>query len=214
MRRRLHAIIVCKGAGYAMGTRVIVLLAAAAGLAVAGDWNPRAAADLEARQKAWIAWPTALNDGVPYISCHTCVPYLPAGPAPSRALGDGAPLYEEALPDVVRHGLAKKGPAESAPLGVKPVLAALLLVSNDAGKSALSPATEQALDRMWTLQIASGNDVGSGTGSGWTWIRGRTRNLRFTASLAARPEIGGHLEALRPYLMAQQGGCGRRTIGC
>src|SRR5205814_1623459 len=85
---------------------VVLLLA---GAASAGDWNRQGAAEyLDARQKAWLAWPAANGNGVPCVSCHTGMPYLLARPALRQALGEsGRTAYETALLDSLRSRLDK-----------------------------------------------------------------------------------------------------------
>jgi squalene-hopene/tetraprenyl-beta-curcumene cyclase len=194
-----------------MCTRVIVLLALAAGSSFGADWNPKLAADyLDARQKAWIAWPVADHNGAPCISCHTNLTYLLARPALSRALRQDEPNpYQTKLLDSLRRGLSKATPPESPALGVEAVLAALLLANTDAGP--------QALDRMWTLQIAEGKNAGA-----WNWFSldldpwEEPESAFYGASLAAaaagmapeayrsRPEVHLHLDSLKAFLTAQQ----------
>src|SRR5947209_15415043 len=69
-----------------MRSRVFALLLVTTAAGFAGDWDKRLAADyLDARQKAWLAWPTANKNGVPCVSCHTGVTYLLARPALRQA---------------------------------------------------------------------------------------------------------------------------------
>ena len=77
----------------------ILLLGGAA--AWCGDWNPRRAADyLDAREKAWVAWPTSKSAGGNCVSCHTNVSYLMARPALRKLLGETQPTeYETGLLD-------------------------------------------------------------------------------------------------------------------
>jgi squalene-hopene/tetraprenyl-beta-curcumene cyclase len=208
-----------RGAFRDMCARVIVLLAAGAGIGFCGEWNPKlAAAYLDSRQQAWLAWPTAIHGGVACISCHTNMTYLLARPALSRALHQSGPSpYEAKLLDSLRSGLARKTPAESPALGVESVLAALLLASEDARRGMPSAETGQALDRMWALQITAETNKGA-----WHWFSldldpwEEPESAFYGAALAAlavgmapgdyasRPEIQGNLESLKAYLTAQQ----------
>src|SRR5579871_193068 len=81
--------------------RAFPLLFGAACLPVwCGDWNPKLAEQyLDSRQKAWVAWPTAMASGVACVSCHTGLPYLVARPALRHALNEtnGPTLYEGLL---------------------------------------------------------------------------------------------------------------------
>lgn len=159
-----------------MLTRFAVVLAFAILPAICGDWNPKLAEQyLDSRQKEWVAWPHALESGVPCVSCHTGLPYLLARPALRRALGEAGPtLYEGVLvasmrATVVRtdandlfHGL--KGPLVDQVYGAQVVLSALVLAMDDAQRGRLSPEGEKSLQRMWSTQIRSGKDKGT-----WQW---------------------------------------------
>ena len=73
------------------GVPVLILLTALPGLA--GDWNPKLAAQyLDSRQKEWFDWGPAKRTGGPCISCHTGATYLLARPALRRALGETEPV--------------------------------------------------------------------------------------------------------------------------
>ncbi len=213
-----------------MVVRIASLLALAATTGFCGDWNARLAADyLDARQKAWFAWPAANKgeNGV-CLSCHTGLTYLLARPALSRALGESAPTpHETALLDAIKKRIGKKTPQEFAPtgkepgtsqaLGVESVLSALLLASLDARKGDLSPETEQAFERMWSLQITDGKNKGA-----WIWNLfdldpwEEPDSMFYGASLAAlavgvapsgyqsRPDIRENLDALKSYLASQR----------
>ena len=199
-----------------------ILLVSAAGFGA--DWNARLAADyLDARQTAWIAWPNAAKSGNgPCISCHTNVTYLLARPELGRALGETAPAPAQTqLLDILRSRVPKNTPQEFAPnrqgasavqaLGTESILAALLLASADSRRGSLSAETEQALDRMWSLQR-------NGT---WPWfVTGldpweEPESSFYGATLAAlaagtapgyqtRPDIQAGIESLKAYLESQQ----------
>src|ERR1041385_8717339 len=92
---------------------LLVLLAIPA---FCGDWSPRLAADyLDARQKAWLAWPDANKSGAPCISCPTHMTYMLARPVLRAALAEkSASEYENALTAAMRSRAAKK-PATNPP---------------------------------------------------------------------------------------------------
>jgi squalene-hopene/tetraprenyl-beta-curcumene cyclase len=213
-----------------MASRFVPLLALALTPAFGGDWNPKAAADyLDARQKAWFAWPAAnrIPDG-PCLSCHTGFTYLLARPALRSALGETAPTrHETGLLESVKKRVAKRTPDELSPgskephaseaLGVEAVLSAVVLATGDGGRGMLSKETEQAFDRMWSLQQTTGKDKGA-----WTWNSfdldpwEEPYSAFYGASLAAlavgtapsdyqaRPNIRQNVEALKVYLHEQQ----------
>jgi squalene-hopene/tetraprenyl-beta-curcumene cyclase len=202
-----------------MLTRVLFLVAIAAGAGFAEDWNPKLAADyLDARQQAWIAWPVAIHDGAPCISCHTNLTYLLARPVLSAALRQPGPTpYQAPLTDSLRRGLGKKSDPASQSLGTETVLAAFLLASEDARRGKLTPDTERALARLWAFQIADGKNKG-----GWSWFSlslepwEEPESAFFAASLgalavgtapggyASRPDIRDNLDRLKAYLNAEQ----------
>ena len=213
-------------------SRLAVTLALAALAGLGADWDPRLAADyLDARQRAWLAWPPANEDpDGPWLSCHTGLTYLLARPALRQALGETAPTqYETGLLDAVRRRLPRNSPSRFAPrekeplasqvLGVEAVLSALLLAAEDKRRGSLSRETEQAFDRMWALQIPAGKASG-----GWHWNSldlvpwEEPDSAFFGASLAAlaagvapsnypeRPGVRTRLEALTEYLQSRQQG--------
>jgi squalene-hopene/tetraprenyl-beta-curcumene cyclase len=132
-----------------MTYRIAVLLGIAVLPAIAGDWNPRLAAEyLDERQKEWIEWPRANGDAKPCISCHTGLPYLLARPVLRKALGEKEPTpYEIKLLDSLRSRLEKKG--KGAAIGVESVMAALFL------------GTPEAYDRMLSVQLKEGPNAGA-----------------------------------------------------
>lgn len=148
--------------------RLVLLFAAVIPALCGGDWNPKLAAGyLESRQKDWFAWPYANRTGTPCISCHTGMPYLLSRPALARALGGPASTaYEAGLLDGMRQRLSKRTAAEFAPaakephaselIGVEAVLSALFLARDESGR--------RAFERLWSLQIASGENRGA-----WYW---------------------------------------------
>jgi squalene-hopene/tetraprenyl-beta-curcumene cyclase len=201
----------------ARGVRALIFLTLIGLPALAGDWSPKLAAQyLDSRQKEWFAWPAAKRPGGPCISCHTGVTYLLARPALRRVLGESEPTaYETGLVDglVGRVGLsledalkATKEPLASQAVGVEAIFAALLV-------SPEKPATRQAWDRIWSMQLHEGAAKGS-----WPWFDFDTDPYEtsdsgfFGASLAAlaigatppeyqaKPEIKEHVAELIAYL--------------
>jgi squalene-hopene/tetraprenyl-beta-curcumene cyclase len=193
----------------------LILLTALPGLA--GDWSPKLAAQyLDSRQKEWFAWPPAKRSGGPCISCHTGATYLLARPALRRVLGEVEPtIYETGLVDGLRARVgfslenalkAVKEPVASQAVGVEAIFAALFLANDKA-------EAQQALDRLWSMQIHEGTGKGS-----WPWFDFNTDPYEtpdsafFGASLAAlaisatpseyqvRPEIKAHVAELATYL--------------
>src|SRR5579863_7481212 len=203
-----------------MCTGLLAVLALGAGVGFGADWNPRLAADyLDARQKAWIAWPTAIHDGAPCISCHTSLTYLLARPALSGALHEnGQASYRETLLDSLRRGLVKRTLPASQSLATESVLAAFLLAADDERKGSLTAETGQALDRLWALQIGAGRNRGA-----WNWFSlelepwEEPESAFYGASLAAlavgiapagyasRPEIRDPLDSLESFLREDRG---------
>lgn len=209
--------------------RIGSLLALISAPAFCGDWSPRLAADyMDARQKAWFAWPVANKANGVCLSCHTGLTYLLARPALGRALGENVPsAYQTQLLDTVRKRLSlktaeefsptAKEPSRSQAFGVESVLAPLLLAAEDARRGTLSKETEQAFERMWSAQIVSGKDQGA-----WIWNSydldpwEEPDSAFYGAALAAlavgtapagyqsRPEIQANLESLKKYLAGHQ----------
>lgn len=199
-----------------MHLRTCLLVAMLAVPILSADWSPqRAAQYLDSRQKLWVVWPRALQSGVPCVSCHTGLPYLLAQPSLSRVLGESAPSpYEAALLD----GARTKAPDASV-TGTQSVLVPLVLALDDARAGRpLSPAADQAFDRMWAGQIRSGASKGA-----WTWTTSvnldpweTTDSVFYGAALAAlatgsapgdyqsRPKIRENLALLTAYLRDNQ----------
>ena len=119
------------------------------------DWNPRLAAQyLDSRQKEWFDWPRANAAAKPCVSCHTGVTYLLARPVLRKALGEETPTaYENGLLASLRSRLDLREPANAPGLGVESILAARFL------------ATDNALERMWALQVHDGAAKGA-----WNWF--------------------------------------------
>lgn len=210
--------------------RITTTLAITSAIALAGDWSPKAAADyLDARQKAWFAWPAAQKgpEG-PCLSCHTGLGYLLARPALAQALGENEPTsYQTSLLEGLRKRVVKATAQDFAPksnaqkaaeaLGSESVLAALLLASDDARHGALTKQTEQAFDRLWALQLTTDKNKGA-----WTWNSfdldpwEEPHSMFYGAALAAlavgvapedyqsRPNVRANVDALKTYLTAQQ----------
>ncbi len=201
----------------------------AAAPAPAADWNPQAAAVyLDSRQREWFAWPPANSQGTPCLSCHTGLTYLLARPALRRALSESGPTeYETGLLNALRSRVMlkdakelfpkSKGPAAVQHAGVEAILAALLLANADASTGRFASETQQAFDRLWSLQTKDGPSKGA-----WDWFAldldpwETTDSVFFGASLAAlavgtappsyqaRPEVREGVAALTSYLRGAQ----------
>ena len=216
--------------GGSMLTKVASILVTTCALSLAGDWSPKAAADyLDARQKAWFAWPTAQKgpEG-PCLSCHTGLTYLLARPALGQALGENEPTsYESGMLQAIRKRVPQdtsekfaprsKEPKASESLGSEAVMSALLLASDDARHGGLTKETEQAFDRLWAVQLTSGKNKGA-----WSWNSfdldpwEEPDSMFYGAALAAlavgvapsgyqsRPNIQANVGALKAYLAAHQ----------
>lgn len=194
-----------------------------------GDWNPRLAAQfLDSRQKAWFAWPPANKSGVSCMSCHTGLPYLLARPALRRTLGEHVPtLYEAVLIDGVRATVIKtngaylfgdsKGLLADQEFGSQAILSALVLAMDDAPHLRLSPEGESAFERLWTLQLRTGENKGAWNWSDFDLDPWETPHATFYgAALAAvatgvapadyqnRPQIQENVTILQNYLYSTQ----------
>jgi len=193
------------------------------------DWNPKLAAQfLDARQKAWVTWPRANESGVPCVSCHTGMPYLLARPALRQEAGEKTPtLYEDVLLAGLRATVMKteandlfkglKGLIADQVYGAQAVLSALMLAMDDAKQGRLSPEGEQALARMWSAQVRTGNAKGSWLWSDFDLDPWETKDATFygaaLGALAtgiapggyqARPQLRENIAALDSYLRESQ----------
>ena len=208
-----------------MFTRFVSLLVFTTAPLLCADWNPRLAADyLDARQKAWFAWPAANASGMVCVSCHTGMPYLLARPALRRALGESSPtLYERGLRDGMKARVAKtdlkqlypksKGPHASEALGVEAIFSALFLAMDDGQRDKLNADAEKAFERMWSLQLQSGKAAGAWDWNSYDLDPWETPDGAALAALATgiapgnyqgRPEIRQNLAALTTYLRSEQ----------
>lgn len=199
--------------------------------AVSG-WDPAAAARyLDARMDLWWTKAKTLKSGdteTKCLSCHTAIPYALARPALRRAMGvTAATAHETRIVDTVRVRLAhldqqqpfydhtEDKKVESR--GVEAVISALIMTSHDAEAGATAPSAEtrQAVARLWTVQRADG---------AWDWLNfglepyessdavfhGATVAAlaagSATGAVASRDAAGvAGLEKLRGYLRANQG---------
>ena len=215
-------------------SRVISLaavVALAAVTALCADWNPKLAAQfMDARQQAWVTWPHANESGVPCVSCHTGMPYLLARPGLRQALGEKTPtLYEDVLLAGLRATVMKtdandlfkglKGPIAGQVYGAQAVMTALLLANDDARLGRLTPETEKALARMWSLQIRTGEAKGAWLWSDFDLDPWETKDAAYygaalgalatgvaPAGYQARPELRENIAALSAYLRRAQSG--------
>jgi squalene-hopene/tetraprenyl-beta-curcumene cyclase len=214
-----------------MHLRPLILLALAAAPAFCQSWNARLAEQyMDGRQKEWVAWPMALHSGVACVSCHTGLTYLIARPALRQSLGEknGPTLYENVLVDSMRATVIRtdandlfaglKGIIVDQVYGAQVVLSSLVLAMDDANRGKLSPEGEKAFDRMWSIQVKTGDDKGAFLWSDFDLDPWETKDAAFYgASLAAlavgiapanyqsRPEVKENIAALEAYLRAGQG---------
>lgn len=207
----------------------VILILGSAFPAWCGTWNFRLAAGyLDAREKAWIAWPAAKSAGGNCVSCHTQMTYLLARPALRKLLGETQPTeYETAIlagvkerteQDLQMFGAKRfaEEPLASQAEGVQTVMAALLLARSD---PSFGPTTLRAFDRMWAAQIREGASKGS-----WAWFDFNddpyeTKDSAFygatLAALAAgaapasyreKPDVKARIEDLATYLRSAEEG--------
>ena len=192
-------------------------------------WNPRLAAQfMDARQQAWVTWPRANESGVACVSCHTGMPYLLARPALRQALGEKTPtLYEDVLLSGLRATVMRtdakdlfkglKGLIADQVYGAQAVLSALLLANDDARQGRLSPEAEKALERMWSVQVRSGDAKGSWLWSDFDLDPWETKDATFygaalgalatgvaPAGYQVRPELRENIADLTAYLRREQ----------
>jgi squalene-hopene/tetraprenyl-beta-curcumene cyclase len=195
----------------------------------ANPWDPKAAAAyLDRRMEWWMGWKASSRDrGTFCVSCHTAMPYALARPSLRPAFAAGGPATDERkLIDNVTARVRlwnqtqpfytdeKFGPNKSAQSrGTEAVLNALILASDDARSGNLGGDTGVALENMWGVQHASGDDSGA-----WSWLDFDLAPWEipeagyYGACLAAmavgaaperyqtRPQIQGNLSLLRGYL--------------
>jgi len=212
-----------------MSRRLVALFFAALPAAFAGDWNPKLAEKyMDQRQEQWLAWPIAMNSGVPCVSCHTGLPYLMARPALRHALGEPEPtLYEGMLKASMRATVSRtdakdlfsglKGVIVEQVYGAQAILNSLVLALDDNPRGHLSPEGERSLKRMWSLQVRSGNDKGAWPWSDFDLDPWETADSSYYgAALAAlatgiapggyqsRPELRENIAEMTAYLRAGQ----------
>ncbi|MGB6875847.1 MAG: hypothetical protein WBD87_07405 [Candidatus Acidiferrales bacterium] len=187
------------------------------------SWNRKAAAAyLDQREAAWMAWPHAARDqGTFCVSCHTAMPYILSRQAIDLALGaTSLSVNERKLIDNVTKrvrlwkDIQPYYPNQAgASRGTEAVLNALILASYDARSGRLTADTRSAFDEMWSLQESTGAEQGA-----WQWIEFNNEpweaydSAYYGATLAAiavglapenyrsSPEIQQNLESLRQYL--------------
>jgi len=205
-------------------SRIAALTLFAALPLLAGDWNPRLAAEyLDGRQEKWLSWPNAKQpDGTYCVSCHTSIPYLLARPSLRRALGETAPTVHETkhFENLRAHVVAYDAKAGDTKTGtsVDSVLGTTMLALKNEG-AAFSDQLQASFERMWSLQIREGKQAGS-----WKWFNleldpwEMPESPFYGASLAAlavgaapaeyraRPEVRDRIAALVGYLREQSAG--------
>jgi squalene-hopene/tetraprenyl-beta-curcumene cyclase len=208
---------------------MFVTLALLAAPAVSQQWSPQLAARyLDVREQEWFDWEISNPNGKPCLSCHTGLPYLMVRPELRRRLGETEPTkYETGLLQALRSRVPirnalelypdGKEPSASQSLGVEAILSCMTLAMDDIKRDSLSAVTEQAFDRLWSLQIKTGDASGS-----WQW---NSFNLDpyetpesplFGASLAAlavaatpstyrrRADVQPYVARLKKYLRTHQ----------
>ncbi len=217
-----------------MRCSVIIALGLAARVAVAQEWDSRAAAAyLDARQTWWSAWTNAARDHqTACVSCHTALPYALARPSLRAALRESErPSAERKLvDDVVKRVLMWRDvepfypdqinglPKTSESRGTEAVLNALVLATRDAAAGTPSDDARTAFDNLWALQFRRGKPAGS-----WAWLDFHLQPWEtedaayFGAALAAvavgaepggyasRPDIQDRVRALRTFLRENSG---------
>jgi squalene-hopene/tetraprenyl-beta-curcumene cyclase len=193
------------------------------------SWDQKAAAAyLDQRMDAWIAWPHAARDHQTFcVSCHTALAYSLARPVLDRSLDGGALTEDERklIDDVTKRVRLW---AEVAPYyadkeygghkaeqsrGTESVINALVLASHDAQSGHLSADSRTAFQNMWALQLTTGDAKGA-----WSWHQFNLKPWEgpesqfYGATLAAlavgmapdeyrsSPEIQSNLNLLRQYL--------------
>ena len=131
--------------------RSVVALALISLSMQAVEWSPsRAAEYLDARQKAWFAWPPAKSTGGPCVSCHTGVTYLMARPALRKALGETQPTeYETGLINGLK---ARLEPGVKGMFSFPNEPLATQGASVEAAIAALFLGSDRSFHRLWSLQ--------------------------------------------------------------
>src|SRR5262249_52814305 len=97
--------------------------------------------------------------------------YLLVRPALRRALGQTEPTeWETRFLKTMRERAPKRTAAEMFPeaknspaqrAGVETIFTALFLALDDAPGKVMSPATQQAFDRLWSMQVREGKERGA-----------------------------------------------------
>ena len=210
-----------------MSIRFAVVLALSVAPAFCGDWSAKMAEQyMDARQKAWIAWPVALHSGVACVSCHTGLPYLVARPALRQALNEktGPTLYESVLVSGIRAAVIRtdandlfgglKGRLADQVYGAQVIVSSLVLAMDDAARPRMSAEGERGFERLWSLQLTSGPDKGAWLWSDFDLDPWETKDaVYYGAALAAlatgmapanyqgRPDVQENITAMRTYLL-------------
>jgi len=161
---------------------------AKAGDGVAAGWDKQAAAQyLDGRQDAWFAFGAADRGRgatkTSCVCCHMLVPYALARPTLRRLAGDTQPAAaEERLFAQTKRRVANwdaldtpawrllydfNADKKKESLGTEAVLNALMLASDDRDRGRTTPGdeTKKALDILWSVQAAGGENRGS-----WDWL--------------------------------------------
>jgi len=192
-------------------------------------WDIRAAATyLNKRETWWMQWEAAKRDNDTFcVSCHTNLPFvfvqtafleLPSETNTSdneRKIIDNVKKRVRLWNSVASYYGDKEDGAGNGPgsRATEAVLNAVILTFHDSETGELTEETRAALQNMWALQQASGNEEGA-----WSWQQFRLKPWEssdspyFGATLVAlavgiapgnyrsSPEIQNNLTLLREYL--------------
>jgi len=200
----------------------------------AESWDRKAAAAyLDQREAAWMAWPRAARDhDTSCVSCHTAVPYSLSRPVLGGALAENADSDGERklLDNVIKRvnlwnetdpyysDKEYEGNKRAESRGTEAVLNALILANHDSRSGQLNDVTRAAFRNMWGLQQNEGSAKGA-----WSWLQFGMEpweaedSQYYGAALAviavgsapgnyqSSPEIQDQLTQLREYLNREYG---------
>lgn len=182
--------------------------AASEAVAVPDDgWRRRAAGYLDGRVEDWLAAPPQVANVDCAMNCHTTFPAVLAHaslPADATAhLGVARERFEARLsPATPLYGDGHNAKARESHATEAVLNAAALVLDDTARGGSLSPASERALRRMWSLQRDDG---------AWPWLdfglepweHGEPFGVAMAALAAGRASADGEgVEQLRAYAQA------------
>ena len=196
------------------------------------EWSAAAAAGyLDDREAWWQRWPAAqLEQGTVCISCHTVVPYAFVRPALRRQLDETelVPVEKKMLSSIEArvNGWRQMKPyyndaahaisSHSTEAVLNAVILAAYTKPYGARKDRLDPVVRRAFGNAWELQETVGENAGA-----WKWQDFHEAPWESTESgyqgaammaiavgtaseqNSSDPEIRGHVERLRDYLLRQ-----------